>query len=157
MVKGYRQLRRGVITIVGMAVVVIGVILLPLPGPGFLIIAAGFAILATEYEWARDALDWAKDRAMQTAEQATQRWWSSALAILTGLGMLAVGVALIVVEELPLSGLGTGIGIIFGAVALLATTAYAIYTPGTGHYPPDPELGLDPSYEPDGTRPSPFD
>ncbi|CAN5202958.1 hypothetical protein BH20ACT8_BH20ACT8_04700 [soil metagenome] len=46
-----RVLRRVAVTLAGGVVVVIGVILMPLPGPGMLIVAAGMAILATEYEW----------------------------------------------------------------------------------------------------------
>src|SRR3954464_11050356 len=134
-----RHLRRGAVTLVGVTLLAIGVALIVLPGPGFLVIAAGFAVLATEYEWARGALDKTKDRALQAAEQATRHWWSSALTIATGVGMLALGVALIVVEQLPLSGAVTGTSIIVGAVALLATAVYAIRTPGYGTHPPDPE------------------
>ena len=134
-----RHVRRGVVTVVGVAVVALGVALLVLPGPGFLVIAAGFAVLATEYEWARRALDRTKDRALQAAEQATRHWWSSAITITTGVGMFALGVALIFVERLPLSGIGTGTGIIIGALALLATAIYAIRTPGYGSHPPEQE------------------
>ncbi len=134
-----RHLKRGAVTLIGVTILAIGVALIVLPGPGFLVIAAGFAVLATEYEWARGALDKSRDRAMQAIEQATQRWWSSALTIATGLGMLGIGVALIVVESLPFSGLPTGISIIVSALILLATTIYAIRTPGYGSHPPEPE------------------
>jgi VIT1/CCC1 family predicted Fe2+/Mn2+ transporter len=96
-------------------------------------------VLATEYEWARRALDRTKDRALQAAEQATRHWWSSAITIATGVGMFALGVALIVVEWLPLSGKFTGASIIVGALALLATAIYAIRTPGYGSHPPEQE------------------
>ena len=134
-----RHIRRGVVSVVGVALIVLGAALIVLPGPGFLVIAAGFGVLATEYEWARRWLDRTKDRALQAAEQATRHWWSSALTIATGVGMLALGVGLIVVEQLPLSGVVTGSGIIIGAIALLATAVYAIRTPGYGSHPPDPE------------------
>ena len=134
-----RHLRRGAVTLLGVTILAIGAALIVLPGPGLLVIAAGFAVLATEYEWARGALDKTRDRALQAAEQATQHWWSSALTIATGIGMLALGVALIVVEALPLSGWVTGVSIIVGALALLATAIYAIRTPGYGTHPPDPD------------------
>jgi uncharacterized protein (TIGR02611 family) len=44
--------RAGII-LVGGAVVLIGIVLLPLPGPGTLIIALGLAILSAEFVWAR--------------------------------------------------------------------------------------------------------
>lgn len=132
-----RHIRRGAVTLIGLTVVAVGVALLVLPGPGFLVISAGFAVLATEYQWARRALDRSRDRALQAAEQATQYWWSSALTIATGVGMLALGIALVAVERLPFSGLATGISLIVGALALLATAVYAIRTPGYGTHPPD--------------------
>lgn len=45
------------ITIVGVAIVAIGVVLLPLPGPGWVIIFAGLGVLATEYSWAAALLE----------------------------------------------------------------------------------------------------
>jgi uncharacterized protein (TIGR02611 family) len=44
----------------GVAVVVIGIVLLPLPGPGWFLIFAGLGILATEYEWAARLLRFAR-------------------------------------------------------------------------------------------------
>jgi hypothetical protein len=54
---GRRRLRKGAITLAGGSVVGLGVVLLPLPGPGTAIIAGGLAILGTEYPAARRALD----------------------------------------------------------------------------------------------------
>jgi uncharacterized protein (TIGR02611 family) len=48
------------VTFVGVAIVVIGIILLPLPGPGWLIIFAGLGVLATEYAWASNLLAFAR-------------------------------------------------------------------------------------------------
>lgn len=46
----------------GLALVILGLFLLVLPGPGILTIAGGLAILATEFTWARTLLDWMKNR-----------------------------------------------------------------------------------------------
>jgi uncharacterized protein (TIGR02611 family) len=48
------------VTVVGVAIVVIGIILLPLPGPGWLIIFTGLGVLATEYTWASSLLAFAR-------------------------------------------------------------------------------------------------
>ena len=50
---GFRQVKRVVIFVVGMTVVLIGVAMLVLPGPGILVLAGGLAILGIEFEWAR--------------------------------------------------------------------------------------------------------
>jgi uncharacterized protein (TIGR02611 family) len=43
--------------IAGFGVLVAGIVMLAVPGPGWLTIAAGLAILAAEFAWARRALD----------------------------------------------------------------------------------------------------
>jgi len=57
--------KRIAVTIVGFAVLLAGVAMLALPGPGLLVIIAGLAILATEYVWAQRLLAKAKEKAEQ--------------------------------------------------------------------------------------------
>ncbi len=49
----FRLLRIGA----GSAVVVLGIVMLPLPGPGWLVIAIGLGILARDVAWAERALE----------------------------------------------------------------------------------------------------
>lgn len=58
----FRQIKRLIIGVVGFTVLFIGVALLVLPGPAFLVIPAGIAILATEFLWARRLMDRVKDK-----------------------------------------------------------------------------------------------
>ena len=51
---------RVVVAVLGAAVVVGGIVLIPLPGPGWLIVFGGLAILATEFAWAGRLLDFAR-------------------------------------------------------------------------------------------------
>ena len=51
-----KQARRLVVTVIGATVILLGLIFIPLPGPGLLGIFAGLAILATEFLWARRLL-----------------------------------------------------------------------------------------------------
>ena len=55
--------KRIAIFVAGSAVVLAGVAMLVLPGPGIVVIIAGLAILATEFVWAERALDAAKEKA----------------------------------------------------------------------------------------------
>jgi uncharacterized protein (TIGR02611 family) len=64
-----RQARRVVILVVGSTVMLIGVALLVLPGPAFVVIPLGLAILATEFAWARRWLRHIK----KTAEKGVER------------------------------------------------------------------------------------
>ncbi len=54
--------KKVVIGIVGGLVVLIGLILVPYPGPGWLVVFGGLAILATEFEFAARVLEFAKGK-----------------------------------------------------------------------------------------------
>lgn len=58
---GIRAVRRIVVAVVGITILGVGVALLVLPGPAFLVIPVGLAVLALEFEWARRALRRARD------------------------------------------------------------------------------------------------
>lgn len=49
-------MRRLWVLTLGFFVLLIGLILVPLPGPGWLVILSGLGILAKEFGWARRAL-----------------------------------------------------------------------------------------------------
>jgi len=50
------QLRKLIVAVIGGTVLVIGIALIVLPGPAFIVIPIGLAILATEFAWARRAV-----------------------------------------------------------------------------------------------------
>jgi tellurite resistance protein TerC len=54
------SLRKLFIAIIGGTVLLIGVALIVLPGPAFIVIPIGLAILATEFAWARTMVNRAK-------------------------------------------------------------------------------------------------
>ena len=59
-VPNLKFLKRIVIAIVGFSVLLVGVAMIILPGPAFIIIPLGLAILATEFVWAQKLLTKAK-------------------------------------------------------------------------------------------------
>ncbi len=67
-----RRARKLVVLIVGGTVVAIGIVMLVLPGPAFVVIPAGIAILATEFAWARRLLRQVKVRIRLAARKARQ-------------------------------------------------------------------------------------
>jgi uncharacterized protein (TIGR02611 family) len=50
---GLRQVRRVIVFVIGMTVVLLGVVMIVLPGPAVVVIPAGLAILGLEFKWAR--------------------------------------------------------------------------------------------------------
>lgn len=76
------------VTVVGVAIIAGGIALLPLPGPGWLIIFGGLGVLATEYEWARRLLAWTRAQVRRwTTWFGRQPWW---VRVLSGLVVVAV-------------------------------------------------------------------
>lgn len=53
---------RVAVFIVGLVIVVLGLLLIPFPGPGWLIVIAGLAIWATEFEKAQRVLEFVKSK-----------------------------------------------------------------------------------------------
>lgn len=65
-----------VVTVLGILIVVVGLILVPLPGPGWLIVFIGLTLLGSEYHWARRLLGWLR----ATLARFWERWnaWRAA-------------------------------------------------------------------------------
>jgi uncharacterized protein (TIGR02611 family) len=64
---------RILVGVVGTAVLVAGIIAIPYPGPGWLILFAGLAILGTEFSWAQRVLHWTRARYAAWTEWLRQR------------------------------------------------------------------------------------
>jgi uncharacterized protein (TIGR02611 family) len=60
--KKSRRVRRFAVGLGGGTVLVVGVIAIPYPGPGWLIVFAGLAILAREFPWAGRLLKYARNK-----------------------------------------------------------------------------------------------
>ncbi|MEV0369856.1 TIGR02611 family protein [Streptomyces sp. NPDC050636] len=84
------------IFVIGLAVVVVGVIMLPLPGPGWLVIFAGMAIWATEFVWAQLVLRWTKRKVTEAAQKALDPKVRRRNIILTTIGVVIIAAALAV-------------------------------------------------------------
>lgn len=65
--------KRIAVSVVGFALVAVGLVMLVVPGPGLLAIIAGLAVLATEYTWARRMLDETKQRSKRIAGRFRSR------------------------------------------------------------------------------------
>ena len=66
-----KQARRVVVAIVGGTILLVGVAMIVLPGPAFIVIPLGLAILATEFVWARWLLSRIKEKARQVTSAVT--------------------------------------------------------------------------------------
>lgn len=62
LLKNIKQVKRLIVAVVGFTVLLIGIAMIILPGPAFIIIPIGLAILATEFIWARKLLKKVKSK-----------------------------------------------------------------------------------------------
>jgi uncharacterized protein (TIGR02611 family) len=94
--RGY--LYRATFVVAGLAVLAVGIAMLALPGPAFVVIPIGLAILSLEFEWAEKLLERAlvqADQARRSARDASpaQKVASIALVCLLVAGAIAAAIA----------------------------------------------------------------
>lgn len=94
---------RCVVGVVGAAVLIGGLVLIPYPGPGWLIVFAGLGILASEFEWAHRLLKFARGKYDLWMDWVKEQHWS----VQALLGLLTCAIVLVTLW-------------LFGALALVA-------------------------------------
>jgi hypothetical protein len=113
-------MKRVTIAITGGIVVLIGVALLVLPGPGLLLVLAGLLILASEFPALERYVDPVRDRAMKAAEDSVSSPLRIAGSVCAGLGLIGAGIAWGLLSWLPFSGWSTGSSLILSGLILFA-------------------------------------
>ncbi len=71
-----RRLRKIVVTILGVAIVLFGLILMVFPGPGLVVAALGLALLGLEYGWAKRMASWMRgmiDRFLRREKESASK------------------------------------------------------------------------------------
>jgi uncharacterized protein (TIGR02611 family) len=89
---------RVTIAVIGAAIVLGGIVLIPLPGPGWLIVFAGLALLSTEFAWADRLLQFAKRKVYGWTDWVTDQ--SLLVRGLIGLGGLLTVVGAVVLYDM---------------------------------------------------------
>lgn len=119
-----------VVGVAGGALLLTGIALLVLPGPGFVLVAAGLAILATRFAWAERPLAYAKHKARQGVAEVRRSRLRAATSVVFALGLVAVGVAEILGAPLPFMSLTSAILMIGSGLFLVGTVVHARLTHG---------------------------
>jgi len=84
---------RAAAVLAGFVIVLVGLAMIPLPGPGVLVVAVGLAVLALEFVWAERLLERTIDHMGKAADRVKQAGFAQRL-ILGLLGVLAAAGAL---------------------------------------------------------------
>jgi uncharacterized protein (TIGR02611 family) len=81
---------RIVVGVVGLFVVVVGLIMVPFPGPGWLVVLLGLAVWASEFEWAQRLLQHGEHTLKAWSEWLRpQPWWMQGLVLLVTIAAVA--------------------------------------------------------------------
>jgi uncharacterized protein (TIGR02611 family) len=86
--RGLEVAYRALVAVVGFSIIAAGIALIPLPGPGWLIVFAGLALLATEFVWAERLLGFARTQVRSWTDWVKRQ--SLVVRALIGLLSLAV-------------------------------------------------------------------
>lgn len=70
-----RPVFRLLIAIVGGAVLIAGIVMIPYPGPGWVVVFIGLAILSQEFEWAERSLHYVRTRYDRWSEWVKRQHW----------------------------------------------------------------------------------
>jgi len=118
-----QSVKRLVVLVVGIAFLGAGFAMIPLPGPGFLVILIGFIVLATEFVWAERALDRVRGRAAAAAGALNEQRISCAIAAVTGVALIiGGGFTVVIFDSHRVLGASVIFAGIFGLVVLLPWT-----------------------------------
>jgi len=120
-----RELRALAATVAGFFLLIVGVLLLVLPGPGLLLVLAGLLLLSDRFAWARRITGPVRDRAVVAARAGVESGWRLAGSTATGLVLITAGVVLGIDDELPGSGWAVGAGLVVSGVALLGVLIWS--------------------------------
>jgi len=115
-----RSAKRLMFLIVGFTVLLAGVAMLALPGPGMLVIILGLVILAQEFAWAEKVLDRTASTAAGAATRVTGNNTGRAALAFSGCALIVGGiVGAILFPQFVVVGISVAIGGAIGLVTLL--------------------------------------
>ena len=118
------QVRKAAILVVGVVVVLAGIALLALPGPGMIVIIVGLLILSTEFDWAQRWLDIAVEKAASATTSVQGSTGGRILLALSGAGMIAIGIGICVFfTAFWIAGMSIGLAGVIGLATLLPRVA----------------------------------
>jgi len=84
--------KRFAVGTLGFLVVGIGIVLMPLPGPGVLIVLLGVLLLATQFEWAERRVERVKEAALRGAADSVKSWPRIFLSVLGVAWLIGAGI-----------------------------------------------------------------
>lgn len=133
----YHSTARLARTAAGWLLIAVGFALVPLPGPGALVVVAGLRTLVPHHPWAARLYEPVRDRAVRAAKTGVATWPRVALSAVGPTTLVLVAVAYAhsvhvpevrvagaqIGPQLPFQGIATTTGLLFSAIASVAVLA----------------------------------
>ncbi|WP_431783242.1 PGPGW domain-containing protein [Streptomyces chumphonensis] len=126
------HVKRVVLLAVGGTLVLIGLALLVLPGPGLLVTFSGVVLLSRAVPALSRFVEPVRMRAMRAAEDSVASPWRVAASVLAGVGLIAAGVLWGLVPGLPFGGWSAGSSLIVSGVILFVLLGWSYRRLRTG-------------------------
>lgn len=131
-----RQVKGWALKALGWVLLVVGIVALPLPGPGAMIMLLAMVVLATQYEWAERRLERVRDWAMKGAADSVKTWPRIALSLAGVAWLVGVGTLWLLQPPVPswwpvddgwwlLGGWPTGATLVFSGVVAFGLLVYS--------------------------------
>ncbi len=118
-------LKRATVLVAGVALLLVGIALLVLPGPGLLLVLAGLLVLSSEFPAVARYVNPVRVRAMRAAEESVSSPLRIAASALAAAGLVAAGIVWGLTPDLPFGGWATGSGIILSGIVLAALLVWS--------------------------------
>jgi uncharacterized protein (TIGR02611 family) len=120
------MVKKAVVAVLGIALLLVGVALLVLPGPGFLLIAGALALLSTQFDWAKKPLDYAKDKAEVGIQEVAGSRPRTVFAVFCALVLVAIGIVDLAGVDIPWVNRISAVLLILSGLFLVGTLVYAL-------------------------------
>ena len=120
------MVKKAVVAVLGIALLLIGVALLVLPGPGFLLIAGALALLSTQFEWAKKPLEYAKHKAEVGIQEVAGSKPRTVFAVFCALVLVAIGIVDLAGVDIPWVNRISAVLLILSGLFLVGTLVYAL-------------------------------
>jgi Na+-driven multidrug efflux pump len=129
-------IKRFLVGAAGFLVVALGIVLMPLPGPGVLIVLVGVLILATQFEWAERRVDQVKGAALRGAADSVKSWPRTLMSVLGVIVLIGFGLLWGVHPDAPswwpiddkwwlIGGWGPGVTLILSGIVAGGVLVYS--------------------------------
>jgi hypothetical protein len=129
--QGRRRLhpvKRVLLGVAGVSLLLVGLALLVLPGPGLLLVLAGLIVLGRAVPAVSRFEEPVRIRSMQAVDASVASPWRIAGSVLTGLALIAAGIVwgARLVPRLPFGGWSTGSSLILSGLVVLGLLGWSL-------------------------------